>query len=124
MPRPNKPKPPLQRPYWPRLLNSEEAASYLGISRSNFLQRVKQHILPPPQRLGQRVLWDIKNLDSYVDALFASVHDAQRREAQAKVAEAEAKAKAENDQFWDDVAKKLGEQSRRRGNRRAPKTKN
>lgn len=71
-------------PSWPRLLSAEWASAYLGISKSNFQIRVRQHLLPAPRKIGARVLWDIKRLDEYADALFESqfkhkappVHDA------------------------------------------------
>lgn len=57
-------------PSWPRLLSSDLAATYLGISRTNFLARVSQHVLPQPRKIGERVLWDRLLLDDFVDALF------------------------------------------------------
>jgi predicted DNA-binding transcriptional regulator AlpA len=56
-------------PSWPRLLSADLAAAYLGISRRNMLERVAQHMLPAPLKIGERTLWDIRALDRFVDAL-------------------------------------------------------
>lgn len=71
-------------PYWPRLMGAQDAAAYLGLSKTTFVVRVKQHLLPAPRKIGARVLWDIRRLDEFADALFESqlrhkappVHDA------------------------------------------------
>lgn len=51
-------------PNWPRLLSRVEAALYLGISTTS----LDAHG-PKPKRLGRRVLFDIKDLDRWADAL-------------------------------------------------------
>lgn len=53
----------------PRLLGSDMAAAYLGIS-----ERTLDHVrlradFPQPIRLGRRILWDRKALDYFVDKL-------------------------------------------------------
>jgi len=54
----------------PRLLDEETAAAYLGISKSHFRKLwEKDRVLPQPHRLGNRLLWDRRLLDRYVDAL-------------------------------------------------------
>lgn len=53
----------------PRLLNEETAAGYLGISKTSFRARWQKGTLPQPHRDGRRLLWDIRLLDRYVDAL-------------------------------------------------------
>lgn len=50
----------------PRLLSSAMAAEYLGISERTFR---KIDSLPPPVRIGRRVLWDRNILDDWVDTV-------------------------------------------------------
>mgnify|MGYP001294239306 CR=1 FL=1 len=51
----------------PRLLSVEEAARYVGLSRSAFLGSVANSV--PPLRLGtRRVTWDRVALDRWIDA--------------------------------------------------------
>jgi predicted DNA-binding transcriptional regulator AlpA len=45
------------------------AAAFLGISSRTFEKLWRSRILPQPYRLGRRLLWDIKVLESYVDGL-------------------------------------------------------
>ena len=58
-----------------RLLNIEDAARYLGIASKTLRNRLgprAEHPFPvKPKRIGRRVLFDIKDLDAYVDALTA-----------------------------------------------------
>lgn len=61
-------------PNWPRLLSRVEAARYLGISPT-FLD---EHG-PKPKRLGRRVLFDIKDLDRWADALGGQPLDERQR---------------------------------------------
>ena len=54
----------------PRLLDEPTAAAYLGIGKTGFRMRWKDRKeLPQPHRIGERLLWDRKLLDRYVDAL-------------------------------------------------------
>lgn len=57
---------------WPRLLDSEKAALYLGISKRFLLDCVANHTLPAPKRIGARVLWDKHVLDQFVDVMFGN----------------------------------------------------
>lgn len=59
----------LVTPPTPRLLSEDQAAAYLGISKTGFRQRWQKAELPQPHRIGQRLLWDRRLLDRYVDAL-------------------------------------------------------
>jgi hypothetical protein len=58
---------------WPRLLGVELAATYLGLSPKtirNGLSRDAERPFPvKPKRYGRRVLFDIRDLDAYVDAM-------------------------------------------------------
>jgi hypothetical protein len=58
---------------WPRLLGVELAATYLGLSPKtirNGLARDAERPFPvKPKRYGRRVLFDIRDLDAYVDAM-------------------------------------------------------
>lgn len=58
---------------WPRLLGVEQAAAYLSLSPKtirNGLARDAERPFPvKPKRYGRRVLFDIRDLDAYVDAL-------------------------------------------------------
>ena len=53
-----------------RLLSVEEAAGYLSISPRRIYNETSKGTFPvKPKRWGKRVLFDIKDLDAYVDAL-------------------------------------------------------
>jgi hypothetical protein len=55
-------------PDWPRLMNEDLAALYLGIGAT----QLREHGPAPrrdPCRLGRRVLWHIDDLDRFADAL-------------------------------------------------------
>ena len=58
---------------WPRLLGVDLAAEYLGLSPKtirNGLARDAERPFPvKPKRYGRRVLFDIRDLDAYVDAM-------------------------------------------------------
>lgn len=54
-------------PFLPRMLSSDLAALYMGVSRSKFLSRVDQHVYPAPTRDGGNTLWDVRVLDRYLD---------------------------------------------------------
>lgn len=60
---------------WPRLLNEELAADYLSISRTSLRTRG-----PKPKHVGRRALWDIQDLDRWVDALSGQPLNHQQRE--------------------------------------------
>jgi predicted DNA-binding transcriptional regulator AlpA len=53
----------------PRLLGMPHAAAFLGLSERNFEKLWRGGHLPPPHRLGRRLLWDLKLLDRFVDQL-------------------------------------------------------
>jgi hypothetical protein len=57
----------------PRLLSVEQAAGYLSISPKTIRNRLgpkAPHPFPvKPKRIGRRVLFDVRDLDSYVDSL-------------------------------------------------------
>jgi predicted DNA-binding transcriptional regulator AlpA len=53
----------------PRLLNREQAASYLGISASAFDKQVADRVVPGPKSFGSRRVWDIRQLDAAIDRL-------------------------------------------------------
>jgi predicted DNA-binding transcriptional regulator AlpA len=56
-----------------RLLNVEEAARYLSIAPKTIRNRLGPRAPDPfpvkPKRIGKRVLFDVKDLDAYVDSL-------------------------------------------------------
>ncbi|WOF43807.1 hypothetical protein KNJ79_02250 [Sphingopyxis indica] len=63
-------------PYWPRLMNRPLAAAYLGIGETKLTIEG-----PAPKRLGKRVLYDIRDLDRWADALDGQpLDDAQRKD--------------------------------------------
>ena len=65
----NAPKPALaDLPHWPRLLSTEEAAAYVGISVNTFTGRIGD-LWPEPIRIGRRVLFDRCAIDRAVDSL-------------------------------------------------------
>jgi predicted DNA-binding transcriptional regulator AlpA len=56
-----------------RLLPIEEAAAYLGLSPRTLYngagRRAKNPFPVKPKRIGRKLLWDIRELDAYVDGL-------------------------------------------------------
>ncbi len=52
---------------WGRLLSDADAAEYLGISRTTLRELDLAH-----KRLGRRVLYDIRDLDRFVDRMAAA----------------------------------------------------
>lgn len=52
-----------------RGLSREEAAAYVGIGTTMFDEMVKAGTMPPPYRIGNRTIWDIRDLDSAIDNL-------------------------------------------------------
>lgn len=53
-----------------RLLSVRESAAYLGVSRMTFLRRVEDKKLPKAIKISKRrVVWDVKDLDSYIDKI-------------------------------------------------------
>lgn len=56
-------------PGWPRVLRAEQAANYVGMSRSMFDAEVKAGKLPKPfPTAGSLQAWDKNDLDDWVDA--------------------------------------------------------
>lgn len=51
-------------PHWPRLMSRGMAAMYLGIGETKLIEDG-----PQPKRFGARVLYDIRDLDRWADAL-------------------------------------------------------
>ena len=63
-----------QRPTHQRLLSLTETCRYLGnISRKTMYNRSGRKSKNPfpvrPKRIGKRLFWDIRDLDSYIDSL-------------------------------------------------------
>lgn len=58
---------------WPRLLDVEQAAAYLSISPKTIRNGLSKNAPKPfpiqPKRFGKRVLFDIIDLDCYVDEM-------------------------------------------------------
>jgi excisionase family DNA binding protein len=56
-----------------RLLSVEETASYLGISDrtiyNQICRKAKKRFPIKPKRIGKRILFDINEIDQYVDSL-------------------------------------------------------
>jgi hypothetical protein len=57
----------------PRMLSVDDAARYIGIAAKTIRNRIgpKSKIAFPvkPKRIGGRVLFDVKELDAYIDVL-------------------------------------------------------
>jgi predicted DNA-binding transcriptional regulator AlpA len=62
-------KPADQHRYPPRLMRGDRAAAYLDVSKSQFLDLVRQGLLPAPVRLRGTVAWDRHDLDAAVEQL-------------------------------------------------------
>ncbi len=58
----------------PRLLSREAAATYCGISPNHFDETVAKEVLAI--HIGRRALWDIKELDRWVDRRGGASDDA------------------------------------------------
>lgn len=52
-----------------RMLNRAEAAAYSGVSPSTFDRMIADRLMPRPIRIYSRTLWDVRALDSAIDAL-------------------------------------------------------
>lgn len=66
--------------YPPRAMRSEQAAAYLSISRSMFLQLVDEGSMPQPVRIKGAVTWDRRDLDAaYDDLKRGDENELQRR---------------------------------------------
>ena len=52
-----------------RMLNRAEAAAYSGVSPSTFDRMIADRLMPGPIRIYSRTLWDVRALDSAIDAL-------------------------------------------------------
>ncbi|RJL07150.1 hypothetical protein D3P06_01490 [Paracoccus aestuarii] len=55
-----------------RLLSRAQAAYYIDMGTSKFDQLVTDGRMPKPLRIDSRLVWDVRQLDSAIDAL----HDA------------------------------------------------
>ena len=57
----------------PRMLSVEDAARYIGIAAKTIRNRIGPKAAIPfpvkPKRIGGRVLFDVKELDAYLDLL-------------------------------------------------------
>lgn len=51
-------------PYWPRGLNRDEAARYIGVGPTLFDEMVKDGRMPKPKRANSRTVWDRIALDA------------------------------------------------------------
>jgi predicted DNA-binding transcriptional regulator AlpA len=65
----------------PRGLSRVQAAAYIGVSPSHFDKLIRDRLMPPPKRLGGRVVWDRKQLDKAFDALDADSNGNQDDDA-------------------------------------------
>lgn len=52
-----------------RGLSRTDAARYVGIGTTKFDELVKIKTMPDPFRIGDRALWDIRDLDAAIDNL-------------------------------------------------------
>jgi predicted DNA-binding transcriptional regulator AlpA len=57
------------RPVPRRGLSRNEAAMYFGISASTFDKLVAENRIPKPRRIGERKIWDVRELDIAFEAL-------------------------------------------------------
>ena len=63
--------PPDHVPAWPRGLNREQAARYIGVGVSKFDEMVRDGRMPKPVSIDARKVWDVRALDSKFDDLAA-----------------------------------------------------
>ena len=63
----------IKREIKPRMLSVDEAARYVGLAAKTIRNRIGPKAEKPfpvrPKRIGGRVLFDVKDLDQYLDAL-------------------------------------------------------
>lgn len=52
-----------------RMLSRAEAAAYTGVSASTFDRMIADRLMPSPNRIYGRVLWDVRALDSAIDEI-------------------------------------------------------
>jgi len=59
-------------PDWPGRLGEDEAAAYLGLSKSGFREKwsATGSAYPQPAREGGRIFWSRRQLDAWIDAQF------------------------------------------------------
>ena len=61
----------------PRLVSLDQAAAYLGLAPKTLRNRLSRGAEAPfpvkPKRIGRRVLFDIRELDAFVDGLVGDV---------------------------------------------------
>ena len=69
--------PPAAFPSPRRGLRREEAARYVGFSPRKFDYLVKDGRMPKPARIDGIVLWDIRQLDAFLDEIFR--HDGEAK---------------------------------------------
>jgi predicted DNA-binding transcriptional regulator AlpA len=67
-------------PNWPRLMSAELAASYVGLPKTTFLERVNARRFPSPLREGNRKLWDRRMIDQAID-LYSGLTSAPMKES-------------------------------------------
>jgi hypothetical protein len=60
----------------PRLLNRRAAAAYCGVSTNTFLA----HVPVAPKLLGAKRLWDVRDIDKWLDGLGGTQYSAPRDE--------------------------------------------
>jgi excisionase family DNA binding protein len=58
-------------------MRSDNAAAYLSVSRSTFLQWVNEGKMPQPIRTGGVVLWDRREIDAAFEDLSAVEEEGQ-----------------------------------------------
>lgn len=52
-----------------RLLSRVQAAGYVGVSPTTFDRMMDEGSMPKPKRIFSRKVWDVRKLDSAIDAL-------------------------------------------------------
>lgn len=52
---------------WPRGLNADQAAVYVGVSRNKFLAEVAEGLWPKAETRGGRKIWDRARIDEAWD---------------------------------------------------------
>jgi predicted DNA-binding transcriptional regulator AlpA len=58
-----------------------QAAAYIGVSPSHFDKLIRDRLMPPPKRLGGRVVWDRNQIDKAFDALDVDTNQNQDDDA-------------------------------------------
>ncbi len=68
----------------PLLVGSRDASKMCGVSRSHWMSLHSSGLVPMPVNLGRRVMWNVRELQSWIDSRCPSREDWQERKRMAR----------------------------------------